>query len=135
MQNNEVSGRPSKRSSDGKRVATCGIEKMCARRIRIQSDTIAGTAARAIADQRRNLLSIETAEELRVGAGGLDDDDIGGQSGTLGEPEVLRPNAIEYRLPVDGSRGRRCGQRHAAFAFDNGPDGVPTRKAGDHAPR
>src|SRR6478735_11798951 len=106
------------------------VEQMGARQVRHQPDLVAGATADAVADERRQLLAVEATEELRVGAGRLDDDHFGRQSRIRRNDAVLGPHAVEHRLAVGRScvRGKR--QPDAAFEFDTRRRAVHARHAG-----
>src|SRR5438552_2039679 len=107
------------RSSGAKRHSAGGVEQMRTCGIRVQAHAIAGPAAHTVARKRCKLLPIETAVELRVRAGRLDDDDVGGEPRAFGQPAMFGPHAIEYRLSVRRAGADRRGERHAAGEFDD----------------
>ena len=89
------------------------VEQVRARKIGHEADAIAGAAIDAIADERRDLLPVEAAEELRIGAGRLDDDDVGGQAVAVRPARNAR--AACRRAPA-GRRLRRALARHRQAA-------------------
>ena len=80
------------------------VEQVRAGEIGHEPDAVAGAAIHALANERGHLLAVEAAEELRVGAGRLDDDDLGRETVGTRDRSVLGPHAVEDRLAVGRPR-------------------------------
>src|SRR6266545_7632614 len=76
------------KSSDDEPLAARRVENMCSREIRRETNPVAGMAVGAIANRRRDLLAVETAVELRIRPGRLDNDHLDGDAARA-EREVL----------------------------------------------
>src|SRR5690348_11351849 len=111
------------------------VEQMRARNVRHEADVVAGPAVDAIAHERGHLLPVEAAEQLRVGARGLDHDDLGRQAVAAGDGAMLGTHAVEHRLTVGRTRGRRHRQAHAAVELDDRRAAVDAGDAGHEVHR
>src|SRR5438128_1418005 len=104
--------------SCGESRSTGRVEQMRARKIGLQTDPVAWTTTDAVAHQRRKLLPVEAAIELRVGARRFDDDDVRRKTDPIGKQTVLGTHSIEHVLSIVRARTVRQRQRDAGGKLD-----------------
>src|SRR5215471_926013 len=81
------------------------VKKMHERGVGFQADLVARIELVALAEHRDHLLAAEIGENLRFGAGRLDDDDFG-FGAVIGNGEVLGTDAIDRGSAVRSGRRR-----------------------------
>jgi len=96
----------------------------------LQLDRRSGSEVIAFAEHRANLLARDLTVDVGVGAGRLDDRDLGRHPAiALGDDvEVLGANTVDNRLAVPPRCSRVCGKPHPACRLD--PDLLAVCAAG-----
>src|SRR3546814_6845201 len=79
-----------------------------------QPDLLARPEIMALAELRHNLAMADTREDLRFGAGRLDDDDLRFDA-VIRERQVLRTDSVNGRLPIARARSTIEGEIDTGF--------------------
>src|SRR3546814_8843104 len=82
-----------------------------------QPDLLARPEIMALAELRHHLAMADTREDLRFGAGRLDDDDLRFDA-VIRERQVLRTDSVNGRLPIARARRTVEGELDTGFGED-----------------
>src|SRR3954454_8215187 len=107
------------RFSSGEPPARDEIEEVGEMQVGLQPDRAAGGEGVPLAEHRGELAPLMAARDEGVGAGRLDDRDLG-RDAAVGERQVLGPGAEDDGLAVDAAAAGRRGEPGAVGELDLG---------------